>query len=40
MKRIPVLDTSSTSWQGVFSAMTEKQVEVICKQIVDEVAHR
>ena len=33
-------DTSSTAWQGVFSAMTEKQVQAICKQIVDEVAHR
>lgn len=33
-------DTTSTAWQGVFSAMTEKQVQAICKQIVDEVAHR
>jgi len=33
-------DTSSTSWQGIFSAMTEKQVQAICKQIVDEIAHR
>jgi len=33
-------DTTSTSWQGIFSAMTEKQVQAICKQIVDEIAHR
>jgi hypothetical protein len=33
-------DTSSTAWQGIFSAMTEKQVQAICKQIVDEIAHR
>jgi hypothetical protein len=32
-------DTSSTAWQGAFSAMTEKQVQAICKQIVGEVAH-
>jgi hypothetical protein len=33
-------DTTSTAWQGIFSAMTEKQVQAICKQIVDEIAHR
>ena len=33
-------DTSSSAWQGVFSAMTDKQVDAICKQIVAEVAHR
>ena len=32
-------DTSSTAWQGAFSAMTDKQVQAICKQIVGEVAH-
>lgn len=33
-------DTSSTAWQGIFSAMTEKQVQAICKQIVAELSHR
>jgi hypothetical protein len=32
-------DTSSTAWQGAFSAMTDKQVQAICKQIAGEVAH-
>jgi hypothetical protein len=32
-------DTSSTAWQGVFSAMTDKQVQAICKQIVEQLAH-
>jgi hypothetical protein len=27
-------DTSSTAWQGVFSAMTDKQVKAIGKEIV------
>ncbi len=27
-------DTSSTAWQGVFSAMTDKQVHALCKEIV------
>ncbi|HMK86854.1 MAG TPA: hypothetical protein VK437_12925 [Steroidobacteraceae bacterium] len=31
-------DTSSTAWQGVFSAMTDKQVRAICQQIVTDVA--
>lgn len=30
-------NTSSTAWQGVFSAMTEKQVQAICKEIVAQV---
>jgi hypothetical protein len=30
-------DTSSSAWQGIFSAMTEKQVQAICKQIVGEL---
>ena len=30
-------NTSSTAWQGVFSAMTSKQVEAISKEIVSEV---
>jgi hypothetical protein len=31
-------DTSSTAWQGVFSAMTDKQVRAICKEIVGNLA--
>jgi len=31
-------NTSSTAWQGIFSAMTAKQIEAICKEIVHEVA--
>lgn len=30
-------NTSSTAWQGIFSAMTEKQVQAICKDIVTQV---
>jgi hypothetical protein len=30
-------DTTSTAWQGVFSAMTVKQVEAICKDIGGEI---
>lgn len=30
--------TASSAWQGVFSAMTPKQVEAVVKEIVDEVA--
>lgn len=33
-------DTTSMAWQGIFSAMTEKQVQAVCKQIISEVAHR
>jgi hypothetical protein len=29
--------TSSTAWQGVFSAMTSKQVQAICDEIVAEI---
>lgn len=29
--------TTSTAWQGVFSAMTDKQVKAICDQIVEDV---
>lgn len=28
-------NTSSTAWEGVFSAMTAKQVEAICKKMID-----
>jgi hypothetical protein len=30
-------DTSSTAWQGIFSAMTEKQIGAISKEIVGEL---
>ncbi|MBW0172445.1 MAG: DUF4410 domain-containing protein [Hydrogenophaga sp.] len=30
--------TSSSAWQGVFSAMTPKQVEAVSKEIMSEVA--
>lgn len=30
-------NTSSSAWQGIFSAMTSKQVEGICLAIVDDV---
>lgn len=30
--------TSSSAWQGIFSAMTPKQVEAVSKEIVNEVA--
>lgn len=30
-------NTSSTAWQGIFSAMTGKQIEAICKEIVSEI---
>ena len=30
-------DTTSTAWQGIFSAMTEKQVQAICKEMVDAI---
>lgn len=33
-------NTSSTAWQGVFSAMTDKQVRAICDQILKEISAR
>lgn len=33
-------NTSSTAWQGIFSAMTDKQVRAICDQIVKEISAR
>ena len=30
-------NTSSTAWQGVFSAMTEKQIQAISAEIVNEI---
>jgi hypothetical protein len=33
-------DTTSTAWQGIFSAMTEKQVQAICTQVVAEISRR
>ncbi|KQP22589.1 hypothetical protein ASF43_01330 [Pseudorhodoferax sp. Leaf267] len=32
--------TSSSAWQGVFSAMTPKQVEAVASEIVKEVAQK
>lgn len=31
-------NTSSTAWQGIFSAMTEKQIQAISAEIVKEVS--
>ena len=33
-------NTTSTAWQGVFSAMTEKQVEAIAAEVIREVTGR
>lgn len=30
-------NTSSTAWQGIFSAMTEKQIKAICDDIVKDM---
>ncbi|MOA55780.1 hypothetical protein D3C78_1796290 [compost metagenome] len=30
-------DTTSTAWEGVMSAMTEKQVRAISKQIIEDI---
>jgi hypothetical protein len=30
-------NTASTAWQGIFSAMTSKQVRAICEQIVADL---
>ncbi len=35
-----VYNTSSTAWQGIFSAMTAKQIEAICNEIVTEITTR
>ena len=35
-----VYNTSSTAWQGIFSAMTEKQVQAISKEIMTEIKPR
>ncbi|CAN5338664.1 hypothetical protein BH09PSE6_BH09PSE6_18240 [soil metagenome] len=32
-----VYNTSSSAWQGVFSAMTEKQLDAICSEIIGEI---
>lgn len=32
-------DTSSTAWQGIFSAMKGKQVRAICHELVEELSH-
>lgn len=31
------VNTSSSAWQGIFSAMTEKQVQAIAKELIGEV---
>jgi hypothetical protein len=33
-------NTKSTAWEGVFSAMTAKQVGAICKKMVDTTLGR
>lgn len=33
-------NTSSSAWEGIFSAMTGKQIEAICKEIVTEIGGR
>ncbi|MEO5913219.1 MAG: hypothetical protein ABIS50_03230 [Luteolibacter sp.] len=33
-------NTSSTAWQGIFSAMTEKQIQAICAEIVKDVSKK
>lgn len=33
-------NTSSTAWQGIFSAMTEKQVQAICTEVAGELKAR
>lgn len=33
-------NTSSSAWQGIFSAMTSKQIEAICQQIAQELQLR
>jgi hypothetical protein len=33
-------DTSSSTWQGVFSPMTDKQVHAICKEVVATISGR
>jgi hypothetical protein len=33
-------DTTSTAWQGIFSAMTAKQVKAICTDIGGEITHQ
>jgi hypothetical protein len=35
-----VYNTSSSAWEGVFSAMTEKQVQAIAKETFDEIKPR
>lgn len=30
-------DTSSTAWEGIFSATTDRQVEAVCQEIATEV---
>lgn len=34
------INTTSTAWEGIFSAMTEKQVQAIAKEVVADVKPR
>ena len=33
-------NTSSSAWQGIFSAMTDKQVQAICREVIAEIDPR
>ncbi len=33
-------NTSSTAWQGVFSAMTDKQIRAVCDEVVAQIDPR
>lgn len=33
-------NTSSTAWQGIFSAVTDKQIQAICNEILNEIDPR
>jgi hypothetical protein len=35
-----VINTSSSAWQGIFSAMTDKQLQAIAKEIVNDIKPR
>ncbi len=34
------INTSSSAWQGIFSAMTDKQLQAIAKEIVNDIKPR
>jgi hypothetical protein len=35
-----IYNTSSSAWQGIFSAMTDKQVQAICDEVMIEIDPR